>query len=309
MNGATTLDGYFFEDDGQNLVQRIEQAIAIGRLAVQSRILISWQQKDTGTFPTLTKKDISRLEPGGIRPLCEELKAEVERLLGNEPNGTLKVRMYESGRSQDNAVDFTRQIQPAGETPAGTVPNMETLNNRLLNRVQTLERINVEKDAQIAANSALLSQLAVAQTKTIETLATQRSVATTANDMGSLTTIIGLGVLALTWPVVRSAFNLPKNASINDLLRLAQENTTAFMGRMTSLLESPPEEHTPTSSPKPALTADAPQAPEVPTENQAAPTADSGSDPDAVINRALKDPVYREALREKIQAHWQELAA
>lgn len=303
MSGATTLDGYFFEDEGQNLVQRLEHAIAMGRLKEPSRVLVSWQEQGHGTFPTLLKKDIAPLAVPGIRPLCEELKSEIERQKGLEPSGTLKIRVFESGRSADNAVDFTRKIRPAAEADGGTPLNAEMLTSRLLARLCHLEQINVQKDAQIAANTAIIGNIAVEQARTIATLATQRSVATTASDMGGLTTIIGLLVLAFSWPVVRNAFNLPKNASINDLLALAQANTAAFMKRARRSLETEDANELVDAPPTPRTPEQLAEAP------PAAPLAPELPDPDLIIAGALNNPAYREKLRERLMAHWTELAA
>lgn len=300
MSGATTLDGYFFEDEGQNLVQRLEQAVALGRLKDPSRVLVSWQEQGHGTFPTLLKKDIAPLAVPGIRPLCEELKSEIERQKGLEPAGTLKIRIFESGRSADNAVDFTRKIRPAADAEGGTPLNAEMLVNRLMARNAHLEQINVEKDAHLATVISVLGNLSVEQGKTIATLSTQRSVATTAGDMGGLTTIIGLVVLSVSWPAIRSAFNLPKDASINHLLAYAQANTALFMERAKQLVH-----RTEKAEPEPpgAEAAEAASSP-VPTPSPTAPP-----DPDVVIESALKDPTYREQLKERLMAHWEELAA
>ena len=123
--------------------------------------------------------------------------------------------------------------------------------------------------------------------------------------MGGLQTIIGLMVLAFSWPVIRSAFNLPKNASVNDLLRMAQENTAAFMSRATGMLD---RKAPAAGQAEPATQAEAGAAPQPDAGKLADAPPIPHPDPDLVIQLALKNADYREKLLAGIQQHWEELS-
>lgn len=242
----TTLEGFFLDDD-DCVRSRVEAAIAAGKFQKNGKntpvqVRLGWQSASVGNFPDVVKKDFAQLVAVDVLPLVHGLKDEFLQMWGSDPLGTIRLRIYPVGQS-DNPLQIVRKIGTAGEAPVD-----RQILVMLINRNAHLESQTVLVHKQTGDIIAHLVASNSAKDKTIETLATARAVTTSAADAQGVGALLSLAALMFLWKPITRALELPENASPVIALKLAQKKLEASSREILSGMDKPDTPTPPTQA-------------------------------------------------------------
>jgi hypothetical protein len=223
---ATTLDG-FLTDEPRCLAQKLEDLLRLlrrrrGKAAEKAAVLkISWRDREGGSMRKIGEIVLSTFAPAAVGNLIDEVRDIVHDKCGQEPEGTLDVRGYQEGQASAPELSHQRVIRhdPRADAERASMFAVESAQRELAD----LRAHNRELVGDLRDTCAMLAAMIQKKDETIEHLATQRSVGTTAADAGSsIMSVVGLGVLVLAWPTLKETFGIPKDATMPESIQLIQ---------------------------------------------------------------------------------------
>ncbi len=183
---------------------------------------------------------------------AERLRTKIEShlipIVGPNPAGLLKIRVWEDGLASKPGVLVTRRLQPSLDF-GSDAPNVKLLTRMYFRKEDQVERVVGLLEQSNAALATELASMAGA----MATLATQRSVGSTGADLGSPWALLGAGAFFLIgYPLLKKQLGLRHDATIDQVAVGLYNMFDAVSARVTG--KARPDE-VPTATP-PAGAAD-----------------------------------------------------
>lgn len=149
----------------------------------------------------------------GVENLVSEIRKRIHAHVGESPIGSLRIRCFVKGASDDPLFDRTGTI-----VPADTFGLVDPSHSLVLSELaETRKQRDMAIQAMIAMNASV-GQILVSQQSTIATLATARTAGAAGSDLGSIGAIAGVILLIVGFPAIKAALGVPQDATAADLV-------------------------------------------------------------------------------------------
>lgn len=224
MATPTDLDG-FLRSDRDNLQMRVLDWLG----QVRGKLWgcnVKWRAAQGTSWERLNPDVLTgTADPAGTDNLVAKIEDVVNERLGPNPYGTIRVRVYEQGRSAAPGVDMQRTLMPAESGGLGE-PNVV-----LLRALLAEERSrNHHLTSLIAQQTGHTGQLAASLGESLQAAATVRTASTASSDLAGVPTMAALGLLMVFMPSIKVSLGLKEDASMRDVVQAAQSAAAGAIG-------------------------------------------------------------------------------